>query len=217
MVKIKICGITNLDDGRLALEAGADMLGFNFYRPSPRFIQPEQAREIIDGLKRETGFVAVGVFVDETVESLIETMRTSTVDAVQLHGDESVAYCADLKSVLKGTMIIKALRVTDSFQPRTAANYPVEAIMLDAFHSNLRGGTGKIVDWEIASRTRELVTQFFLSGGLSPENVAEAIRRVKPYAVDACSRLELSPGKKDSSRVKAFVRAALSPVRVFSK
>ena len=210
MVKIKICGITNLDDARLAIEAGADMLGFNFYRPSPRFIEPEQARKIIDSLKRNTEFAAVGIFVDEPLESLIEQVRTSGVDAVQLHGDESVAYCADLKSRLNGTMIIKALRVSDSFQPAAATKYRVDAIMLDAFHDNLRGGTGKIIDWEIARKTRELVPQLFLSGGLAPENVVGAIERVQPYAVDACSRLELSPGWKDPSRVTAFVRAARS-------
>ena len=210
MVKIKICGITNLDDARWAIEAGADMLGFNFYRPSPRFIEPEQARQIIDSLKRETEFVAVGVFVDEALESLIEQVRTSGIDAVQLHGDESVAYCADLRSVLNGTTIIKAVRVSDSFQPSSAINYPADAIMLDAFHDNLRGGTGKTIDWEIALKTRELVPQLFLSGGLSPENVVGAIDRVQPYAVDACSRLELSPGRKDRSRITAFVRAARS-------
>ena len=210
MVKIKICGITNPGDARQAIAAGADMLGFNFYRPSPRFIEPQQARNIIDSVKRETEFVAVGIFVDEPLESLIETLRTSGVNAVQLHGDESVAYCADLKSRLTGTTIIKALRVSESFQPVAATNYPVEAIMLDAFHDNLRGGTGKIFDWEIALKTRDLVPQLFLSGGLSPENVAGAIDRVQPYAVDACSRLELSPGRKDPSRVTAFVRAARS-------
>ncbi|HEX7722542.1 MAG TPA: phosphoribosylanthranilate isomerase [Pyrinomonadaceae bacterium] len=208
MVKIKICGITNPDDARLAVEAGADMLGFNFYRPSPRFIEPDEAREIIDSVARESEVIAVGIFVDETLESVIEAVRISGVDAVQLHGDESVAYCADLKSALNGITIIKALRVSDSFKPGTATSYPVDAIMLDAFHDSLRGGTGKVIDWKIALQTRELVPQFFLSGGLSPENVAEAVERVQPYAVDACSRLELSPGRKDPLRVKAFVRAA---------
>jgi len=207
MIRIKICGITNLDDAGIAIEAGADMLGFNFYRPSPRFIEPDEARQIIESLKRETEFVAVGIFVDEPLESVIQTARISGVDAVQLHGDESVAYCAELKSSLHGITIIKALRVSDSFQPEFATSYPVDAIMLDAFHDNLRGGTGKVIDWTIALRTRELVPQVFLSGGLSPENVAEAIECVQPYAVDACSRLELSPGRKDPSRLKAFVNA----------
>jgi len=208
MVKIKICGITNLDDARVAIEAGADMLGFNFYRPSPRFIEPDGARKIIDSVARESEGIAVGIFVNEPLESVIETVRISGVAAAQLHGDESVAYCAELKSALHGITIIKALRVNSSFQPQTATSYPVDAIMLDAFHDNLRGGTGKVIDWTIAEKTRELVPQFFLSGGLSPENIAEAVARVQPYAVDACSRLELSPGRKDPARVKAFVRAA---------
>src|SRR6266705_3468644 len=152
MTLVKICGITNLNDARAAIAAGADMLGFNFYRPSPRFIEPHEARKIIDSLKREAEFVAVGIFVDESLESLIEQVRTSGIDAVQLHGDETVSYCADLKSVLNGTTIIKALRVGDSFQPGTVTNYAVDAIMLDAFHSNLRGGTGKVIDWEIAEK-----------------------------------------------------------------
>lgn len=208
MVKIKICGITNLDDARFGVEAGADMLGFNFYRPSPRFIEPDEARKIIDSIERDGEVMTVGIFVDEPLESVIRTVHVSGVDAVQLHGDESVAYCAELKSALNGTTIIKALRVSDSFQPETATSYKVDAIMLDAFHDGLRGGTGKVIDWTIARQTRELVPQFFLSGGLSPENVADAVARVQPYAVDACSRLELSPGRKDPLRVKAFVRAA---------
>lgn len=207
-VKIKICGITNLDDARVAIEAGADMLGFNFYRLSSRFIEPGEARKIIESVESESGVVAVGIFVDEPIESAVETVRISGVAAVQLHGDESVAYCAELKSALNGITIIKALRVSDSFRPETVTSYPVEAIMLDAFHDNLRGGTGKVIDWTIAKRTGELVPQLFLSGGLSPENVAEAVARVRPFAIDACSRLELSPGRKDPARVKAFVRAA---------
>src|SRR4051812_27045906 len=125
MVKIKICGITNLDDARVAIEAGAEMLGFNFYRPSPRFIEADEARKIIDSLKRESEFIAVGIFVDEPLESVVETVRISGIDAVQLHGDESVAYCAELKSALNGITIIKALRVSDSFQPEAGIDYPV--------------------------------------------------------------------------------------------
>src|SRR6267154_3273767 len=137
MTLVKICGITNPDDARLAVEAGADMLGFNFYRPSPRFIEPDEARKIIDGVARESEVIAVGIFVDEPLESVIETVRISGVDAVQLHGDESVAYCIELKSALNGITIIKALRVSDSFQPGTATSYPVDAIILDVFHDSL--------------------------------------------------------------------------------
>src|SRR2546423_13826549 len=142
MVKIKICGITNLDDARVAIAAGADMLGFNFYRSSPRFIEPDEARKIIDSVARESEVIAVGIFVDEPLESVIETVRVSGVAAVQLHGDESVAYCAELKSASNGITIIKTLRVSDSFQPKAATAYPVDAIMLDAFHDSLRGRPG---------------------------------------------------------------------------
>ena len=210
MVKVKICGITNFKDAVAATEAGADMLGFNFYRPSARYIEPERARAIIDQL-RETNTNAsiqmVGVFVNESIESITQIAKDLRLDALQLHGDESPEFCAELNSLLPGKAIIKALRVNGAFDPRTASSYSVQAIMLDAFHEQLRGGTGRVIDWDIAGTVRDLVPQLFLSGGLSPENIAEAISRVRPFAVDACSSLESSPGRKDSLRMKEFVRA----------
>ncbi len=211
MVKIKICGITSLDDARAAIDAGADMLGFNFYRPSPRFIEPETARQIIDSFKTEyesRQIEAVAIFVNEPVEDLLNALRVSGVDVVQLHGDESPAYCNEMKSRLSKQIVIKALRVSAAFEPGEAGNYDVDAIMLDAFHDQLRGGTGRVINWDVARATREIVPRLFLSGGLSPENVAEAIAKVQPYAIDACSSLESAPGKKDLARMKAFVRAA---------
>jgi len=210
MVKIKICGITNFEDAVAATEAGADMLGFNFYRPSSRYIEPDLVREIVARLRSDSqnrSITMVGVFVDESIDSLVRIVNEVRLDAVQLHGDESPEFCAELKSFVPDKAIIKALRVNGSFDPRSASSYSVQAIMLDAFHEQLRGGTGRVIDWDIAKTVRDLIPQLWLSGGLSPENVAEAISRVKPFAVDACSSLESSSGRKDVLRMKEFVRA----------
>ena len=214
MIKIKICGITNLEDARAAIEAGADMLGFNFYPASPRFIAPKDARALIDALRSERKFsnqqvTMVGVFVNEaSPESLVRVAEEAGVDAVQLHGDDSVEFCKAVKKLLPDRILIKVLRVGADFEPTEATRYEVDAIMLDAFHSELRGGTGRLVDWEIARRTVEASPRLFLAGGLAPENVAQAIAAVRPYGVDACSSLESSRGKKNAVRMKEFVRAA---------
>ena len=210
MVKIKICGITNFEDAVAATEAGADMLGFNFYRPSSRYIEPDLVREIVARLRSDSqnrSITMVGVFVDESIDSLVRIVNEVSLDAVQLHGDESPEFCAELKSFVPDKAIIKALRVNGSFDPRSASLYSVQAIMLDAFHEQLRGGTGRVIDWDIAKTVRDLIPQLWLSGGLSPENIAEAISRVQPFAVDACSSLESSPGRKDHVRMMEFVRA----------
>lgn len=212
MVKVKICGITSLKDARSAIEAGADMLGFNFYRPSPRFIEPADVKKIVESLRGEIEsreLTMVGVFVNqESAEDVVDIVDEAGLNAVQLHGDESVEFCATLRQLLNGKLLIKALRVTDTFAPADAQRYAADAIMLDAFHLEMRGGTGHTFDWTIARLARELVPRLFLAGGLSPENVAEAILEVEPFAVDACSSLESGPGRKSAERMKAFVRAA---------
>jgi phosphoribosylanthranilate isomerase len=212
MIRIKICGITSLEDARAAIAAGADMLGFNFYRPSPRFITPQDAQTIIDTLRAEIKassrtVTMVGVFVNEPAESIVRIAAEAGVAAVQLHGDESVEFCRELKALLPDRFLIKALRARGNAVTEPAAEYNVDAIMLDAFDAELRGGTGRTVDWHLAQHIREVVPRLFLAGGLSPENVREAIDAVQPYAVDACSALESSPGRKDAERMNAFVRA----------
>lgn len=200
---VKICGITNLEDARAAVNSGADALGFNFYRRSVRYIAPLDARKIID--KLPSTVLTVGVFVNEVEpEQVARLADTAGVAAVQLHGDESPDYCRELKNRFR----IKALRVDAAFSPETAARYKTEAILLDAFDKKARGGTGRTFDWELARHTGKLVQKLFLAGGLSPENVGEAIRAVNPFAVDACSSLESAPGKKDAVRVASFVAAA---------
>jgi phosphoribosylanthranilate isomerase len=198
MTLIKICGITSLDDARAAVDAGADFLGFNFYRPSPRYITPQDAREIIEQLPES--IVTVGVFVNE--QSLSRIANEAAVSALQLHGDESPGYCQELAA---DRFVIKTLAVSSDFESRGVEDYEVQAIMLDTKHNALRGGTGRVFDWSIAQRIKQLVPALFLAGGLSPENVEEAIETVRPYAVDACSSLEDAPGKKNHERMRVFI------------
>jgi phosphoribosylanthranilate isomerase len=205
MVFIKVCGITNLTDARAAVAEGAGALGFNFYRRSPRFVEPAAAREIIEQLPREV--LCVGVFVNEERAAVERVVAESGVAAAQLHGDESPTYCGSLA----GVRLIKALRVGDDFVPEQALEYRVEAILLDSFSASARGGTGRVFDWSLARRTRELVPRLFLAGGLTPENVGRAIKTVEPYAVDVCSGIEREPGRKSLERMKEFFAAARRP------
>jgi phosphoribosylanthranilate isomerase len=205
MTFIKICGITNLDDALAAVDAGADALGLNFYKPSPRYVTPQTAREIIAKLPQE--ILTVGVFVNEpSPESVEDLARDSGVTAIQLHGDESPDYCRDLKN----RYIIKALAAGRDFDPERATDYDVEAILLDTKDNALRGGTGRVFDWTIAQKVRRTIPKLFLAGGLSLQNIEDAIISVDPYGVDACSALEETPGKKNHKRMRAFVKTIRS-------
>jgi phosphoribosylanthranilate isomerase len=211
MTLVKICGITNLEDALAAIDAGADALGFNFYARSPRYISPANAREITNQLP--SSILKVGVFVNEELQSVLTIVGEASITAVQLHGDESPEYCRQLKQ----TFVIKAFGAQDDLDLRA---YAVDAIMLDTKDDLLRGGTGRVFDWTIAQRANSSsvgsssasssIPKLFLAGGLSPENVAEAIATVKPYAVDACSSLEETPGKKNHARMRAFINAVRS-------
>ena len=202
MTLVKICGITNLPDALAAVGAGADALGFNFYPSSPRYIEPRNAREIIDQLPPHV--LTVGVFVNqETPDSLRQIATEAGVAALQLHGDESPDYC----QALADQYVIKVLAVGKNFNVQQAAAYNVKAIMLDARDNRLRGGTGRVINWSVAEEVRKLVPRLFLAGGLSTENVQQAISSVNPYAVDACSALEDVPGKKNHQRLRAFVKS----------
>ena len=204
MVLVKVCGITNLDDALAAADAGADALGFNFYERSPRYIAPEIARTIVDRVRADyPNLLNVGVFVNEALDVIKKTAATAGVSALQLHGNESPEYC----KALQGHHLIKVFSAGDNFKPQTVLDYDVQAIMLDAVDKESFGGTGKLSNWAVARETRELVPKLFLAGGLSAENVADAINQVNPFAVDACSRLESAPGRKDQTRVRAFVAA----------
>jgi phosphoribosylanthranilate isomerase len=202
MPLVKICGITNRADADAACEAGAGALGFNFYPRSQRYIAPEAAHEIIARLPPSV--LTVGVFVNAgTPEALAQLAMRAGVAAVQLHGDETPAYCA----ALTGWQVIKAIRVGPDFTPEQATRYPAHAILLDAYNARLHGGTGQVFDWTHARRTRELVPRLFLAGGLTAENVATAVAAVAPYALDVCSGVESAPGRKDLAKVRAFMAA----------
>jgi len=202
MVRVKICGITNLEDALASIDAGAHALGFNFYPQSPRYLEPAAAGNIIRQLP--ASIMCVGVFVNVSGPEQVKLQASeSGVQAIQLHGDESPAYCQELKEFF----VIKALRVNADFEPQQAARYESEAVLLDGFSPLAFGGVGQSFDWSIATKTRELVGKLFLAGGLNPDNVTTAIKSVQPYAVDACSGLESVPGRKDIAKVRAFIEA----------
>ena len=201
-VKVKICGITNWTDARRAVEAGAQFLGFNFYRPSPRYIQPAAARRIIRRLP--DGIAAVGVFVNEPEANMLAVARRVGLDYLQLHGDEPPEQVARLKREIP---VIKAVRVRDSFRPKQLDSFRrASAILLDGFDARRHGGTGKTFNWDLA-RGSNGSRRIFLAGGLTPENVAEAIHVARPYAVDVCSGVEARPGRKDPARIVALMWA----------
>lgn len=205
MTFIKICGITSLDDALAAVDAGADALGFNFYKPSPRYVTPQTAREIIDHLPDH--ILTVGVFVNEQSPEYVENLaRDAAVTAIQLHGDEPPDYCRRLAN----RYVIKALAAGPGFDAERATEYEVDAVLLDTRDDALRGGTGRVFDWSIANQVRRTVPKLFLAGGLSLQNIEQAIISVDPYGVDACSSLEETPGRKDHQRMRAFVKTVRS-------
>jgi phosphoribosylanthranilate isomerase len=208
MVTVKICGITNWTDARLAVEAGAKILGFNFCPESSRYIDPGKARRIVRRLPKKIR--AVGVFVNQTEEVMLDIARKVGLHFLQLHGDESPDTVARLRRSLP---VIKAVQVRSSFRPAQLAPYRgADALLLDGFDGNRRGGTGKTFEWRIAKRTKRY-GRIFLAGGLKPENAAEAIRIAKPYAIDVCSGVESKPGKKDGARIEALMRAVRAAQR----
>ncbi|HEX2269170.1 MAG TPA: phosphoribosylanthranilate isomerase [Pyrinomonadaceae bacterium] len=201
MTFVKICGITNLNDALAAIDAGADALGFNFYKPSPRYVTPETAHEIIAELPES--ILTVGVFVNEqSPQSAEDLARRASVAAIQLHGDESPEYCRNLTN----HKVIKALAAGAGFDAEKVRAYEVDAILLDTKDPALRGGTGRVFDWSIARQVRHLVPKLFLAGGLGLQNIEQAITSVDPYGVDACSALEETPGKKNHELMRLFIK-----------
>jgi phosphoribosylanthranilate isomerase len=208
MVKVKICGITNLRDARQAFKAGADFLGFNFYPRSPRYVTPRTARRILRRLPQKV--MSVGVFVNEREDEMLRIARRVGLDYLQLHGEESPMAIAHLARSLP---VIKAVRVRDSFRAAKLNRYKhVSAFLLDGFDRRRHGGSGKTFRWNMALRAKR-AGHIFLAGGLTPENVSEAIRSAKPYAVDVCSGVETKPGKKNPELVVNFIRAVRTSQR----
>jgi phosphoribosylanthranilate isomerase len=198
MVRIKICGITNLDDALLASELGADALGFIFYPKSPRYVAPEAARVIIAQLPPFV--VSVGVFVDEEAEMVRELAARVGLDWLQLHGQESPDYCRNL-----GRRVIKGFRIKDESSLKDLEPFQgaVQALLLDTYRKGQVGGTGERFDWRLAREAKNY-GRIILAGGLTPENVAQAIEAAQPDAVDTASGTEAAPGKKDPTKLRAF-------------
>ena len=194
IVKVKICGITNYEDAAAAAVTGADLLGFNFYPKSPRYIEPQKAAEIIGNLP---SFIdTAGVFVNASERHIKETIEQCQLNWIQLHGDESPEFCHSFDSLNVKT--IKALRVKEKKDIRRAEKYFTDAILLDAFHPEKYGGTGISFDWNIIGHINKRV---FLAGGINPDNAASAIE-LGVYGIDVCSGVESEPGKKDHGKMQ---------------
>lgn len=209
MTKVKICGITNYDDALLAVKYGVDELGFNFYEKSPRYVTPETARKMIHDLPSRIG--KVGVFVNEDLDRVASVAKQCGLTAIQLHGDENEEFVDAVRSRTK-LYVIKALRVGPDFIAARATSFGADAILLDAYSPIERGGTGEVFDWTVAKTIVDAGLSVYLAGGLSADNVADAIEEVRPFAVDACSKLELSPGKKDAKQMKTFIAAVRNSI-----
>ncbi|MDH4227737.1 MAG: phosphoribosylanthranilate isomerase [Deltaproteobacteria bacterium] len=202
-VKVKICGITSVEDALMAVEAGADALGFVFWKNSPRYVDPAKAGEIVKALPPFV--ITVGVFVDEKQDVVNNVVKEAGLTVAQLHGSETNDY-------IKGVHVksIKAVRVKSTEDMILLASFDAaSAVLLDTYKEGVPGGTGTTFDWEIASGTEDFAT-VILSGGLTPDNVARAVKMVRPYAVDVSSGVESKPGKKDAKKVQKFIKEAKS-------
>jgi phosphoribosylanthranilate isomerase len=200
-VKVKICGNTNLADAQVAVEAGADMLGFIFCEASPRYVTVEQVADIARQLPPHV--VKVGVFVNPTEELVTQAIAECGLNMLQFHGEEPPEFCTQF-----GMMSMKAFRVRDAASLEALPSYATDAWLLDAFVPDKAGGSGKTFNWDLAIEAQKFGKPIFLAGGLTPENVAAAVRKVQPFAVDVSSGVEASPGKKDHAKVRAFIQAA---------
>ncbi|MFN8446257.1 MAG: phosphoribosylanthranilate isomerase [Caldilineaceae bacterium] len=224
MTIVKICGITTLEDAQVAIEAGADLLGFVFYPKSPRYIEVERAREIVKAIRNPQSAIRsssrfVGLFVNESVERIQTILTEAQLDYAQLHGDESPELLKQL-----GERAFRAIRPVDyedglaqakqfyrSGTASPSSAQPVEAcprLLVDAYDAKAYGGTGKKADWHAAAEIARHYPNLLLAGGLSVENIAEAIRTVRPWGVDVSSGVEAAPGRKDPQKIQKFIQLA---------
>lgn len=199
MVRVKICGITNLRDALVAVDYGADALGFVFFKGSPRYISPDDAAKIIRALPPYV--TAVGVFVDEQPDELRRIIDDTSIDVVQLHGNEPADACSLNRKV------VKAIRVKELKDLDPLRRYRVSAFLLDTYTPDALGGTGQIFNWDIAKDARQF-GKIILAGGLNPDNIEKAVTWVRPYAVDVSSGVEERKGKKDHRKMKLFIERA---------
>jgi phosphoribosylanthranilate isomerase len=201
--RVKICGITTAADGQAAVDAGADAIGFIFYEKSPRYVALETAAEISRGLR--PFIMRVGVFVNAPEEFVTRAIADCGLTMLQFHGDETPEYCTQF-----GLMSMKAFRVHGPETLEEIPKYETDAYLLDAYSSTTLGGSGEKFNWDLAVAAQKFGKPIFLAGGLTPGNVADAIRQVQPFGVDVSSGVESAPGKKDHAKVKAFIAAARS-------
>jgi len=205
MIKVKICGITNLEDALASLFSGADALGFVFYKKSPRYIKPLKARNISRILPKKIS--RVGVFVDENIKTVKKIAGLCGLDMLQFHGSETPGYCRKFK----GYKIIKAFPVKGELDPAKISEYKGCACLFDAYSKEKAGGTGKKFNWNLLRNLDKIKQPVFLSGGLTAGNVRRAIELSRPDWVDASSALESGPGKKDHKKIKRFIQASRRP------
>ena len=200
MVKVKVCGITNLEDAVRSIQAGCDALGFVFYKKSSRYITPEQACQIIKQLPPH--IIKMGVFANARENNVKRIAKLCKLDVLQFHGNESPEFC----SKFKNRRIIKAFRVKDKMELSDILKYKPFAYLFDTFVESKMGGTGKKFDWKLIRHICDIKQPIFLSGGLTESNVRKAIEYIKPDWVDVSSSVEASPGKKDHRKVRNFIR-----------
>ena len=218
MVKVKICGITTLDDALVAARAGADLLGLNFFAKSPRYIQPDAARDLCNRLRAELGAgcpLLVGLFVNEVVGNISITMEKVGLNFAQLSGDESVEMLRELRGIafksIRPRSAKEALDDTSYFAQFALTDERIPSLLVDAYHPQLYGGTGEQASAEVALAVAEKTPRLMLAGGLTPENVAARVAAIKPWAVDVASGVEGgTPGRKDAIKVQAFIAAVHS-------
>lgn len=206
---IKVCGITSVSDALLAARLGADLLGFNFYKRSPRYVNHELAASIFAELPSEV--VSVGVFVNESVETVVAIAKALKLDAIQLHGDEDSKMIGELR-IRTGLDVIKAILVGPDFEVDNVDGLGANAILLDSYSKSERGGTGRKFDWNLAYQVQCTGHFVYLAGGLSPDNVSQAIRQARPHGVDVCSGVESEPGKKDADKLERFIAAVRNTI-----
>ena len=206
MPKVKICGVTNAQDALWAANLGADFIGLNFYSQSPRKVSVKHAMEIVD--KVPPFVTVVGVFVDEPIESLTKIVKNVPLKMVQLHGSETPEYCQQVKAL--GVKVTKVLRLQKPLEAADTDPYEgaVDYFMFDTYAPESAGGTGETFNWEWLQAAAQLTKPWFLAGGLKPDNVLEAIKKVHPPLVDVCSGVEKSPTRKDYEAMKSFIQAA---------
>lgn len=202
--RVKFCGISSAEDARKAISVGPDALGFVFFEDSPRYVTPQAAEAIIKDIPP---FIStVGIFVNENLRFVEECVYRCGLSAVQLHGDENLKYCLDFKHMgFKGVKLIKAVRVKDEESLRSIESCPADAILLDAYRSNVYGGTGKGFDRALALLAKECGRRIIVAGGLNSDNVYDIIEEINPYGVDVSSGIESSPGVKNLELMEQFI------------